>query len=110
MFGKKHEANQNKAWKKLTKHYHEMQDVEMRGLFRKDPQRAERYNINIESMMLDYSKNRITDKTMTYLLDLAKEAKLSEKIEAMFRGDKILLTSSILCLLCVAKIMVFVII
>lgn len=89
MFGKKHEANQNKAWKKLTKHYHEMQDVEMRGLFRKDPQRAERYNINIESMMLDYSKNRITDKTMTYLLDLAKEAKLSEKIEAMFRGDKI---------------------
>ena len=89
MFGRKSEANKSKAWKKLAKHYSEMQDVEMRGLFRKDPQRAERYNINLESMILDYSKNRITDKTMACLLDLAKEANLSEKIEAMFKGDRI---------------------
>ena len=89
MFGKKPEANKSKAWKKLAKHYNEMQDVEMRGLFRKDPQRAERYSINLESMILDYSKNRITDKTMSCLLDLANEAGLSDKIEAMFKGDRI---------------------
>ena len=89
MFGKKPEANKSKAWKKLAKHYNEMQDVEMRGLFRKDPQRAERYNINLESMILDYSKNRITDKTMSCLLDLANEAGLPDKIEAMFKGDRI---------------------
>lgn len=89
MFGKTSEVNKSKAWKRLEKHYKKMRDVEMRGLFRKDAQRAERYNINLESMMLDYSKNRITDRTMTYLLGLAKEAKLAEKIEAMFKGEKI---------------------
>lgn len=89
MFGKTSEVNKSRAWKRLEKHYKKMRDVEMRGLFRKDPQRAERYNINLESMMLDYSKNRITDRTMTYLLGLAKEAKLAEKIEAMFKGEKI---------------------
>ena len=89
MFGKKPEVNKSRAWKKLANHYKKMRDVEMRGLFRKDPQRAERYTINLDSMMLDYSKNRITDRTMAYLLALAKECKLSEKIEAMFKGDKI---------------------
>ncbi len=89
MFGKKPEANKSRAWKKLEKHYKKMRDVEMRDLFRKDPQRAERYTINLDSMMLDYSKNRFTDRTMAYLLMLAKESKLAEKIEAMFKGDKI---------------------
>jgi len=92
MFGNKQEANKGKAWKKLAKHFRDMKDVEMRGLFRKDAQRAERYNINLDAMMLDYSKNRITDKTLSCLLDLAKESKLAEKIEAMFKGDKINMT------------------
>lgn len=89
MFGYKQEANKSKAWKRLAKHFKDMQDVEMRGLFRKDAQRAERYNINLETMMLDYSKNRITDRTISYLLELANESKLPEKIEAMFKGEKI---------------------
>lgn len=92
MFGKKPEVNKSRAWKRLAKHYKKMRDVEMRGLFRKDPQRAERYNINLESMMLDYSKNRITDRTMAYLLALAKECRLAEKIEAMFKGERINIT------------------
>ncbi len=89
IFGNSAQVNKTRAWKKLVKHYKKMRDVEMRGLFRKDPQRAERYNINLDAMMLDYSKNRITDRTMAYLIALAKTCKLPEKIEAMFRGDKI---------------------
>ena len=89
MFGISSEVNKSKAWKKLEKHYKKMRNVEMRGLFRKDPQRAERYNINLEAMMFDYSKNRITDRTLVHLINLAKESGLSEKIEAMFKGEKI---------------------
>ena len=89
MFGTNQETNKSKAWKKLAKHFRDMCDVEMRGLFRKDAQRAERYSINLETMLVDYSKNRITDRTLGYLLELAKERKLSEKIEMMFKGDKI---------------------
>ena len=89
MFGLKSDLSKNKAWKKLAKHYKDMRDVEMRGLFRKDPQRAERYCITLDSIMVDYSKNRITNKTMDYLFELAQEKKVPEKIEQMFRGDKI---------------------
>ncbi len=89
MFGLKSDLGKNKAWKKLAKHYKDMRDVEMRGLFRKDPQRAERYCITLDSIMVDYSKNRITNKTMDYLFELAQEKKVPEKIEQMFRGDKI---------------------
>ena len=89
MFGCKQLSNKCKAWKKLTKHFKDVQKTEMKTLFKKDAQRAERYSINLDAMMLDYSKNRITDKTMAYLLELAKECKMSEKIEAMFKGEKI---------------------
>lgn len=91
MFGKK-EINNSRAWKRLEKHYKNIRKTEMREMFEVDPQRAEKYNINLDNMMLDYSKNRINDRTMRYLLALAKECKLDEKIEAMFRGDKINIT------------------
>ena len=91
MFGKK-EINKSRAWKRLEHHYKSMRKVEMRDMFRKDPQRAERYSINLEGLTLDYSKNRINDRTMKYLLALAKERKLDEKIEEMFRGERINIT------------------
>ena len=89
MFGLKKTVNKTRAWKRLEHHYKTMRDM-----FAKDPQRAERYSINLDAMMLDYSKNRINDRTMKYLLALAKECKLPEKIEQMFSGDKINLTEN----------------
>lgn len=56
MFGKK-EINKSRAWKRLEHHYKSMRKVEMRDMFRKDPQRAERYSINLEGLMLDYPKS-----------------------------------------------------
>ncbi len=92
MFGIKKEVNKSRAWKRLENHYKSFRKVEMRDMFQKDPQRAEKYSINLDTMMFDYSKNRINDRTMKYLLALAKERKLDEKINEMFAGDKINIT------------------
>ncbi len=92
MFGVRKEVNKSRAWKRLENHYKSLRKLEMRDMFKKDPQRAERYNISLEPLMLDYSKNRINDRTMKYLLALAKERKLDEKIREMFAGDKINIT------------------
>lgn len=92
MFGKKKETDKTRAWKKLAHHYKAFRKTEMRDLFKKDPQRAEKYNIVLDGLMLDYSKNRISDRTMRYLLALAQERKLKEKIDAMFSGEKINIT------------------
>ncbi len=78
------------AWKNLTDHYeNEMKAVQMSGLFKEDPQRFERYSIRKGDMLFDYSKNIVTDKTIQLLLQLAKECKLKEAIEAMFAGESI---------------------
>lgn len=90
MFGKK-EINKSRAWKRLEHHYKSMRKVEMRDMFRKDPQRAERYSINLEGLMLDYSKNRINDRTIKYLLALAKERKLDEKSKRCFAANELTL-------------------
>ena len=66
----------------------------MRELFEKDENRAEKYSVKLDSMLLDYSKNRIDDKTMKYLICLARECKLDEKIEAMFEGKRINITEN----------------
>lgn len=92
MFGKK--ANKSKAWKKLEGHCKTMRKFTMREMFEKSPERVEHFSINLDSMLLDYSKNRIDEKTMKYLLNLAEEAKLKEKIEAMFEGKKINVTEN----------------
>ena len=60
----------------------------MRDLFAQDPQRCERFSLRLGDILLDYSKNRITEKTMALLLDLARQAGLQAKIEAMFSGEK----------------------
>jgi len=81
--------NQSPAWKSLKEHQPEAADLHMRDLFKQDPQRFERFSLRFGEILFDYSKNRITDKTMSLLFDLAKQAGLKEKIEAMFSGDKI---------------------
>lgn len=77
------------AWKDLETHYQSMKDVHMRDLFHTDPHRFEKLKLNFKDILVDYSKNRITEETMQILSSLARECKLQGAIEAMFNGDKI---------------------
>src|SRR5258708_37966856 len=77
------------AWTALQQHYQEVHDLHMRDLFAQDPQRFEHFSLRFGSLLFDYSKNRVTEKTMALLLNLAKQANLSQHIEAMFTGQKI---------------------
>ncbi len=82
------------AWQALEKHSAAIRDVHMRDLFAKDPGRASRFSLEAEGLFLDFSKNRITDETLSLLLDLARQSGLQERIEAMFTGEKINLTEN----------------
>src|SRR6202043_1940881 len=77
------------AWKALEQHAATIRDLHLRQLFADDPGRGERLDDEAAGIYLDYSKNRVTDKTVALLLRLAEESGLRERIEAMFRGDKI---------------------
>ncbi len=77
------------AWQVLQEHQWEIARQHMRDLFSADTQRFERYSIRLDDLLFDYSKNRITDKTLEHLFELARQVGLQEKITAMFRGDKI---------------------
>jgi len=83
-----------KAWKALKLHHKEVQSKHLRDLFEKDPKRGEKYTLEALGIYLDYSKNRITEKTLKLLIDLAKESGLQARIDAMFRGDKINITEN----------------
>ncbi|RVZ28323.1 glucose-6-phosphate isomerase [Helicobacter pylori] len=80
---------QLKTYPKLLKHYEEIKEVHMRDWFSKDKERASRYFVQLESLSLDYSKNRLNDTTLKLLFELADDCSLKEKIEAMFKGEKI---------------------
>ncbi len=77
------------AWQALKAHHAEMGDVHIRELFERDPDRFERFSLRFHDILFDYSKNRITEKTMSLLFDLARQARLQDAIEAMFTGQKI---------------------
>jgi glucose-6-phosphate isomerase len=81
---------ETKAWQQLKSHHdQEMKDVSMRSLFASDGQRFDKFSLRLEELLFDYSKNRITEKTLALLRQLAVECKLGEAIEAMFTGEKI---------------------
>jgi glucose-6-phosphate isomerase len=77
------------AWKALGQHQKEIASVHMRDLFAGDPDRFQKFSIRWKDILLDYSKNRITEKTISLLLDLAREVGLDTWIEKMFTGEKI---------------------
>ncbi len=77
------------AWEALEAHHAEVKDLHLRRLFAEDPGRGERLTAEAVGVFLDYSKNRVTDGTLELLLQLAEESGLRERIDAMFRGDKI---------------------
>lgn len=85
-------VNKSKAWKKLESHYKHFRKVEMKDLFAIDEDRTKKFSVNLDAMYLDFSKNRINERTMKLLMNLARECKLDEKIKAMFKGDKINVT------------------
>jgi glucose-6-phosphate isomerase len=82
------------AWKSLAAHYKEVRDVHLRTLFGEDPLRGERLTAEAAGLFLDYSKNRVTDETLKLLVELARESGLRERIDAMFRGEKINITEN----------------
>jgi glucose-6-phosphate isomerase len=85
---------QRPAWQALAAHYGQIKDVHLRTLFADDPQRGERLTTEAAGLFLDYSKHRITDETLRLLVALADECGLRERIDAMFRGDRINITEN----------------
>jgi len=79
-------------WTALTEHFQKMRDVHLRQLFAADPTRGERLTAEAVGLYFDYSKHRITDDTIRLLLQLAEACGLRQRIDAMFRGDRINLT------------------
>lgn len=80
---------ETQVWRKLTAHYLEMQAVHMRQLFEADPERFDKFHLTFEDILIDFSKNILTEETLTYLLELAQESHLQDAIDAMFSGQRI---------------------
>jgi len=77
------------AYKYLADHFITLNEKTLKDLFQEDPARFEKYTVQLQDILLDYSKNRITDETLALLIQLAKECQLSDAIAAMFNGEKI---------------------
>ena len=85
MFGK----SKTKAWKHLENVYKHFSETQMKDLFASDAHRAEKYTLQLENILVDFSKNRIDENVMSALYDLARERGIKEKISEMFSGKKI---------------------
>jgi glucose-6-phosphate isomerase len=77
------------AWRALRAHRNEVGDLLMRELFRADPERAARFSLTLGDLLFDFSKNRITDQTLSLLTDLCEECGVRDWIGRMFSGDAI---------------------
>ena len=86
--------NKRGAWRALEDHYEAMRSRHLRDLFAHDLARGERMTAEAAGVFLDYSKNRIDDETLRLLIALAEQSGLRERIDAMFRGEKINLTEN----------------
>jgi glucose-6-phosphate isomerase len=81
--------NEGKSWQALAEHYKKVSPLHMRDLFQGDPQRFEKFSLRFNDILLDFSKNRITEETLQLLHNLVNEAELSSWIEKMFAGEAI---------------------
>ncbi|MCW9045704.1 MAG: glucose-6-phosphate isomerase [Alphaproteobacteria bacterium] len=86
--------NQTKQWKELNKHSVQMADVHLRQLFEDDSDRFNKYSFSLDGLLFDYSKNRVDDKTIGLLSDLAQAAGVEAWREKMFSGERINTTES----------------
>ena len=85
-------STKKSAWKALTAHYKGVSKLHLRQLFADDPKRGQRLAVEAVGLYLDYSKNRVTDETLTLLLQLAAASGLRQRIDAMLSGEKINIT------------------
>lgn len=80
---------ETRAWQLLKEHYDQIKDKHLRQWFKEDPQRFDKFSIQFNDILFDYSKNRIEEKTLKLLIQLAEETQVKEAIEKQFSGDKI---------------------
>ena len=79
----------NFVWKMLQTHFSEISNIPIKDYFQQNPNRFKEFSIEKEGVLLDYSKNRITKKTIDLLLQLAKSRQVEQAIKAMYGGEKI---------------------
>ncbi len=77
------------SWKQLKTHFEEIKREHLNTMFKEDPLRAKKFTISLDDLLVDISKNLITETTRDLLISLANEMKLSDSIDALFNGDKI---------------------
>jgi glucose-6-phosphate isomerase len=82
------------AWQALKQHAKEISKITLRQLFDSDPERGTRFTTEAVGLFLDYSKNRVTEETLRLLVQLAEQRGVKQRIEAMFRGEKINVTEN----------------
>ena len=80
---------QSPAWQALERHHADVRGQHMRDFFAADPGRFERFSLEVEDLLVDFSKHRVTEETLRLLLDLARQAKVTDLRDQMFSGDKI---------------------
>ena len=83
---------ETKAYTYLPEQFEKMLTTDLKDLFKADPERFNKFSIQFEDILLDYSKNRIDDETIALLLQVAKECRLNDAVDAMFSGQKINMT------------------
>ena len=86
---KKINPTSTNAWNALEIHFKKTKDLQMKDLFESNPERFKEFSLQIEDILVDYSKNRITTETIDLLLDLAKETNVADAIEQLYSGAEI---------------------
>ena len=77
------------SWMALKEHYEEMSKKSLKEMFSEDPERFEKFSVKFDDILLDFSKNIITDETLTQLFSLTEEIDLPDAIEKLFNGSRI---------------------
>ena len=80
---------QTRSWHALAEHYQTIKDLHITDLFEQDPHRFEKYSLRFNDILVDFSKNRVTDETLKLLLALAEDIDLADAIDKMFSGNRI---------------------
>ncbi|SDZ78506.1 glucose-6-phosphate isomerase [Desulfuromusa kysingii] len=83
------ELTKREAWKNLQRHYQSIEALHMRDMFAAEPQRFTTFSLQLDDILFDYSKHRITSTTLKLLVELARQTGLQNKIEKMFSGERI---------------------
>ncbi|MBW2178408.1 MAG: glucose-6-phosphate isomerase [Deltaproteobacteria bacterium] len=81
--------HKTQSWQQLAAHYGQIKEVHMRDLFAEDPQRFKKFSVIFKDILVDFSKNRITEQSLDLLISLAEEIGLQDAIARMFSGERI---------------------